>query len=284
MLLGSIYEHRQKQTEFSNLLGFKNRILLIDYYELQTYFFHTYMSHPYNSKFNAAATKDFKFMFGKTYKYERVILAHKLYLAGMLDNSVFSCLLEKEHVPIVAASTSEMYNTWLQQIVDTDSIESLLNIMAGSIDSARFAYWIDENGNPVNHCPGYPYDHTLFLNTRVSIIPETFYFDEYATFVTEKTYRTIYNNHPFVLFGSPGSLQRLRDRNYETFSDFCNEDYDLCVDHKERMDLMIASANNLLFSRSGISDVTRHNHAQLIKNATDTIYRLNQSILDFLSS
>jgi hypothetical protein len=284
MFLGNVHEWQGEQTQFANQSGFGSKVLLIDYYELQTYFFHRYLGCDHSSQYNSQAPHDIKFMFGKTGKNERVILAHKLQSAGLLNNSISSCLVDPEHVTPVAETTSSMYNEWLKQSVSVSDIEQLLLSMAGSPDGAKFMYYVDPTGQPTNHCPGYPYDPSLFTDTRVSIVPETYYFKSQAKFITEKTYKAIYNHHPFVIMGPPGVLHSLQQRGYQTFGTLCDELYDLCPNDRRRLDMIVSASAQLIDSNQHhlLDEITKHNHAQLVRNAEATMQQLNHCIAKFL--
>lgn len=47
-----------------------------------------------------------------------------------------------------------------------------------------------------------------------------------VTFVTEKTYKPLAFFHPFIIYGTPGSLTHLRSQGFETFKDWIDETYD----------------------------------------------------------
>lgn len=285
LFLGNVYQCCNEQSQLAHGLGLADRMLLIDYYELQTYFFHAHLGCDHNKAYSLSASKNFKYMFGKTAKHERVIMAHLLQQAGLLTNSVVSCILESQYIGQVAQHTSEMYCQWLKQDVPADDIELLLSDMAGSPDNVRFSYFVDADGNPTNHCPGYPYDHTLFSDTRVSIIPETYYFATHAKFVTEKTYKAIHNHHPFVLMAAPGMLTQLQHRGYCTFHSVCDESYDVCSNDRKRLGLIVSAAQQLAdcTDRAVLTEITAHNHNQLISNAHSTVQDLNRSIGQFLT-
>lgn len=68
----------------------------------------------------------------------------------------------------------------------------------------------------------------LYRDSYCSLVTET-QIDEYEVnmmFITEKTYKAIYNFHPFLLVGCHGTLKYLRDRDYETFPELFDESYD----------------------------------------------------------
>lgn len=286
LFLGNIHEFSNQQTQFAHANGLADRMLLIDYYELQTYFFHELMEgkHGHNHQYRSDAPYDFKFMFGKT-KPERVIMAHKLKTANMLSNSISSCILPPEHISLAAHETVYLYRDWLKKQVSISEVTDMLTNMAGSPDHTDYVCFLDKDGKPSNHCPGWPYDHTLFSDTKISIIPETFYFKNHACFVTEKTFKAIYNHHPFVIMGTPGILKRLRNRGYRTFGALCDEMYDVCGNDIRRMNMVITAAHQLLNcnDHAQLAEITAHNHACLVRNAHTTMQQLNQHIEKFLS-
>lgn len=76
------------------------------------------------------------------------------------------------------------------------------------------------------------YNETLF-----SLVSETVFFKSlhHCTFITEKTYKAIAFNHPFLLISCPFSLEALQQSGYKTFSNCINENYDKIEDDSERL-------------------------------------------------
>lgn len=74
--------------------------------------------------------------------------------------------------------------------------------------------------NNLFHC-GYPTNPDAYHFSSGSFVCETSPDSDSLTslvpFCTEKTYRTIQNNHPFLVFGSSGQHQHLKNLGYETF-------------------------------------------------------------------
>lgn len=75
------------------------------------------------------------------------------------------------------------------------------------------------------HYLGLPYDHTMYEKTFCSLINETWIYE--PIHMTEKTWRTIDNLHPFVLMGSPGTIKYLESQGIDCFKEFISfPDYD----------------------------------------------------------
>lgn len=68
------------------------------------------------------------------------------------------------------------------------------------------------------------FDSAWYDSTDFSIVAETSM--KAPTFVTEKSYKPIAYYHPFVVFGTPGTLAHVRDQGFETFNHMIDERYD----------------------------------------------------------
>lgn len=296
ILLGNLFEFNKGHTRLGLDLGLNpSQILMIDYYELQTYFFHKVLGSEYNTSYNFDASKDIRYLFGKIDKPIRIITMYKLWQRGLLDNAVTGCLVDYNDIPSLAKQVSEEFNRWYKQDVPPESIAEMLKTYYGSPDDVKYFYFtISETRhretqrlfNKINHCPSYPYNHKiLFTDSKVSLIPETYFYFNQSHFVTEKTYKTIYNHHPFTILGTPGILKALHSKGYKTFDTVCSEIYDQCSNDRKRVDLVINATNELLNSPNveEIDRITKHNFSQLEKNSLQTVDRLNKIILNNFS-
>jgi hypothetical protein len=77
------------------------------------------------------------------------------------------------------------------------------------------------------------------------LVSETCFFDGVGRFLTEKTFKPIVYQHPFVLIAPPGSLEFLKELGYKTFHPFIDETYDTIVDNNERMKLILKETERL---------------------------------------
>lgn len=293
LLIGNLYQHEQSFSKLAEMLGCKS--LLIDYYELQTFFFHSVLKCEHNIQYNKDAVQDLKYLFGKVDKPIRIIMMHELWTAGLLDNAVTGCLIDQKDIIKLASDTAKEYNQWYKKQVSTESIELMLNKYHGSPDNVPYFYFtlsekrkqkLDKNTDVINHCPSYPYNYKkLFTDVKMSVIPETFYYHNQAIFLTEKTYKVIYNHHPFTILGNQGILKTLRSRGYRTFNTICDEIYDDCKNDRKRLGLVITATKQLINSNNDaeIQSITSHNFSQLKRNALYTVEQLNTSIQQLIS-
>lgn len=89
---------------------------------------------------------------------------------------------------------------------------------------------------------GYPeeLDKSYYEQSCFSVVSETNFYSPSSRFFSEKTYKNIEYEMPFIFVGRPHSLSLLRDKGYKTFSPYINEDYDTVEDDDQRL-LMIAN-------------------------------------------
>ena len=291
MLIASIYENNRNFTDIGLKIGLtQEQIILIDYYELQTFFFHKVFGIEHNMQYNSSADQDITFIFGKTNKPIRFITMYDLWMEGILKNSVTGWLADPDDSQNDMNQIVDSVSSYYKNMHNTDISNSLLIDMLtkykGSPDNVRYLYLEKRDGEITNHCPSYPYDHSiLFSNTKCSLIPETFYNSKMITFVTEKTYKAIYNHHPFTVLSSPNFLSKLKSRGYKTFHDICDESYDFCKIDRKRYKLVIQSTKELISTKKhgDIKHITEHNFLRVTNNSLETIDYLNHSISKVLS-
>jgi hypothetical protein len=73
----------------------------------------------------------------------------------------------------------------------------------------------------------YNFNQRACLDSWLSIISETHFDDEQGTlFLSEKTFKTIACQSPFLILGNRGSLKKLKELGYITFHDIIDESYD----------------------------------------------------------
>ena len=93
---------------------------------------------------------------------------------------------------------------------------------------------IDGETNINRMCEDAGYTQDYYKNTLVSLVTETNYNVNECT-LTEKSFKPMFNKHPFIIIGVPGSIQGLRDLGFQTFSDFWSEAYDNIDDPSLRL-------------------------------------------------
>jgi hypothetical protein len=87
-------------------------------------------------------------------------------------------------------------------------------------------------------------EYDLWTSAFWHVVSETCYYEK-TNHLTEKIFKPIASRQPFILLGSAGSLQYLKQYGFQTFSDFIDESYDLEQDPEKRMDMVVEQIKRL---------------------------------------
>lgn len=83
-----------------------------------------------------------------------------------------------------------------------------------------------------------------YNSTAFSIVAETTMWRNDPLFITEKTFKPIAFQHPFIIFGQPGVLQYLHQQGFETFENIFDESYDTLTEIDVRITQIANQINN----------------------------------------
>lgn len=198
----------------------------------------------------------------KPEKFNRLNLALILQKNNLLQQGNFRLnrLQNTDYLPYVHKSLVLEYEKYIKNWNDSSEIASV---------------------NVVGTHTGYPYPIKLYKSSYISLIAET-HFDDVRIFHTEKTYRTIANEHPFIYLGPNNSLRDLQNKGYHTFSPFINEDYDNISDDLER--LQSATANlknkqNIIENYQKLKEISSYNVEVLKSRAVNQIQNIEHALL-----
>lgn len=111
------------------------------------------------------------------------------------------------------------------------------------------------------------YDSTDYVHCGIEVVLETL-FDDRRWHLTEKSLRPMACGKPFILVGTPGSLEYLREYGFETFGNYINEDYDNIQDPVERLQAVITVMKS-------IADLDQEQKQRLFQNL-HAVARRNQ--------
>jgi hypothetical protein len=117
------------------------------------------------------------------------------------------------------------------------------------------------------------------LDCFLNIITETL-FDNDSIFLSEKTYKPIYLCQPFIIFGNPHSLKKLKDLGYKTFDKWWDESYDNEIDINKRFNKIVNILEEIsewdmdkcFEIKKEMQGILIHNYKHMFK--TDEIYYL----------
>lgn len=126
----------------------------------------------------------------------------------------------------------------------------------------------------------------FYTNSLLSVVTET-NFDIPQVTLTEKSFKPIREKHPFIIVGSPGAVQSMRDLGFKTFNEFWDESYDSMISNQERMfkivgilkDIATWDNNKILDFKRRVKHILDHNY-ELLK--IDPTLGVTQKIIDHM--
>mgnify|MGYP003632825130 CR=1 FL=1 len=210
----------------------------------------------------------------RRFREHRVILALILEELNLIENSIISFVkFEQERV----TSTYEKQIETLRrhgdqmngQFFSNDQTQNNSPISPDTPErlGARLPLVIDGEEDVNIMCEDFGYTRNFYKDTLVSLVTET-NFNATECTLTEKSFKPLFNKHPFIILGVPGAMQAMRDQGFRTFGDFWDESYDSEQDPGRRMHMikeqieLIASWTDqqILEFRRNVKPVLDHNY------------------------
>jgi hypothetical protein len=117
------------------------------------------------------------------------------------------------------------------------------------------------------------------LDCFINVVTETL-FDVDSIFISEKTYKPIYLYQPFIIFGNPRTLKKLKELGYKTFDKWWDESYDVELDINNRFKKIICILEEIsewdmdkcFDVKQEMQEILIHNYKNMFK--TDEIYNI----------
>ena len=218
-------------------------VIYVDYFLWRTYSeLELKKNNSVNMQWNPNA-KQFLFLTGKPNKINRIRLLWKLHKQNLLPHAIWSLFVNNENKQSVYEQVPEL---------DYKDFELFVTQFASNPDQIQ----VVQNPNMDLHYGGIPFEHDLFQRTRFRLIAETG-MQHPKPWITEKTWITVANNHPFVMAGDSGTCQRLQQMGFRTFENYLElPDYDKISEPEQRLDAVVENVKHLLTS-------TKHDQAML---------------------
>ena len=160
----------------------------------------------------------------RRFRKHRIVLALTLEKLGVVDRSYISFAKQSDEN---SAHTVEedirsmrergnVYGVQFNQLFSESTVTKFVSKLPLVIDGET-----DIN----KMCEDWGHTKDYYNQTLISLVTETNYNAKECT-LTEKSFKPLYNKHPFIIIGVAGALQGLRDLGFRTFSDFWDESYD----------------------------------------------------------
>ena len=111
----------------------------------------------------------------------------------------------------------------------------------------------------------YGFNPKWYQNCKVEIVNETYYFEGDQCHMTEKIFKSILMEKPFVVNSTKGFLKELRKLGFKTFSSIIDESYD-DADNIDRYKRVIDAAQELVkyYDNDEVKEVCKYNKNLLL--------------------
>jgi hypothetical protein len=159
----------------------------------------------------------------------RVLFLYNIFRHGLQNNHISAprtCPVENIDITSIAQKYTDVY----QDIIQVFEQAQLPRLFAGEDTQNMTSCWL-----------------TNFAEARDSLIyvpTETVYFGQ-RTHITEKTFKAIALEMPFVLVATAGSLEYLREYGFKTFDGIIDESYDLETNDVVRIEKVVKLLKDL---------------------------------------
>lgn len=96
------------------------------------------------------------------------------------------------------------------------------------------------------------HEYKLWQSSLIHVVTETLFYDQ-KLHLTEKIFKPIVAERPFILVSTPGNLSYLKKYGFETFGRWIDESYDCVENSNERLDLIAKEIEK--WSKKSISEI-----------------------------
>jgi len=178
-----------------------------------------------------------------------------------------------------------------QTVIDTDlRFDNLnLDVYLNKFGIDKFKqYSFYHSFYDTNHAASIDYlpHKKLHAIGRVSAILETTAYNTDRAYLTEKTYKVLSQNRPFVIIGDTNSLLKLKLNGFKTFDEFCDETYDQEPVIEKRTEKSVDALIQLIDSckkyPKEINKICKHNQERFFNSQrhSDNLAQFGQLFLD----
>jgi hypothetical protein len=193
----------------------------VDFMLFKTWKYH--IEHDTPNRYNWNSSGKILFLTGKPNKVHRAPVVWKFHKQNHLKNFEWSLFVPLELESSVRRFLPDLTGAEWQEFLSLQrSPDNITPIVSGN----QLHYY------------GFPIGKNVYTETSVSLVSETFFDQTYAhPRATEKLWKAITYQHPFVVMSSPGLLQVLQQMGYRTFNQHLPfPEYDQEFNHTLRID------------------------------------------------
>lgn len=186
-------------------------------------------------------------------------MLYYLYKNNFINNNIISCLWQGE-----------------KRIIDEEFFNEYNFDNSNYLDFYQF---ISEFNKDIYDQHTFLSPLELYYQTKFSLVNETHTLDD-MLFFTEKTYKPIAIGHPFMVFGTAGTLKAFQNKGYETFPELFDESYDNEKQKSKRLQLIIENLKNEIHIDKNIIEKLKHNRNCFMQQTSVLFQR--EHLLNFL--
>lgn len=174
----------------------------------------------------------------------RRLRTHRLYTLGFLEkyglidsNIVTYDFTIPENIPHIVEITE--YDIAQNHIYNFKFIKKHLHHLYNNKPTKTYDFGDLQNLYGINYESASVYKDSMFsLVTETTVLPNEYY-------ISEKTVKPIGHNHPFIVYGSVGTLKHLRKMGFKTFEPYIDESYDLEKNPERRFEMIMSQVRIL---------------------------------------
>lgn len=227
-----------EHSEFKNQIC--KKLSLIDFY----YFFHGFAALDWYR--DLKYFKNINYEFNKTFVcLNRLSTKERSYRLNLVAEIMDKNLLDKGHVSLQLFNNGQ--SMLKDELFDPDSLLSKnakiksfnhLNKIQNNLVLDKF----DVPGSASAHV-GYE-EHVLLQSGLWNVVTETVFYHK-KLHLTEKIFKPIVVQRPFILVAAPGNLAYLKTYGFKTFNRWIDESYDLEEDNDKRIQMIVDEIEKL---------------------------------------
>lgn len=224
--------------------------------------------------------KDKNFLcFNHLQREHRVQLLNKLLPTGLIDKSFYSFVGHGDMQEFAMSLPDDEGASYNHIKLNVDKLPMDLNYRITGEDAGKTVVS----------------DLEYYENSYFSLVTETIFFKErghhaYETddrlFLTEKTFKPIFAQHPFLIVASEGHLAALRNLGYKTFHPYIDETYDTVESDYDRLEMIIEEVKRLcnqtdeewIVWQAGIKEIVEFNKQHFLAR---TDHRITKDIVKY---
>jgi hypothetical protein len=265
-----------------------------DYWALDTVQTNQNLYEKYSSSVTGSTRPYYYTTLNNKGRWHRIKLLQHLHQHQLLQKGICSFVFDQktldsmrktdpelaEMLPMSLENTLDHYS---KQTVQVDYLDMPVLELDGYMSALTQSYYDIITETITGKC----YNNRVF---------DSFFSDHFwrNMYYTEKTWRSIFYQRPFLLMGNQHQLQMLRDLGFKTFDFLFDESYDNIADADSRLSAMLAE-NRRVINAHSLSDlhqicnsdtakhVLTHNRAQMFKFIEKYSYNFKSKVVKPLS-